>query len=38
VKRILLGAAVEDVVKADALVDASALEPVVALARSRVGA
>jgi acetoacetyl-CoA synthetase len=35
VKRILLGAAVEDVVKADALVDASALEPVVAFARSR---
>ena len=35
VKRILLGAAVEDVVKADALVDASALDPVVAFARSR---
>ncbi len=35
VKRILLGAAVEDVVKADALADASALEPVIAYARSR---
>jgi acetoacetyl-CoA synthetase len=35
VKRILLGSAVEDVVKADALVDARALEAVVAYARSR---
>jgi acetoacetyl-CoA synthetase len=35
VKRILLGAAPEDVVKADALVDAEALEPVLAYARSR---
>jgi acetoacetyl-CoA synthetase len=35
VKRILLGAAPEDVVKADALVDATALEPVLAYARSR---
>jgi acetoacetyl-CoA synthetase len=35
VKRILLGAALEDVVKPDSLVDASALEPVLAYARSR---